>query len=245
MRLSVTSRSHRPPRMRLSVTSPAQNALFREGPYTKCAFPWHRRHRMHFSVTSPAQSALFRRVRFSSPAQTWSHLTQRRILGRRSHVKAQSVPATSRKGALYTLDLTEKRTLWPAHTQNALFRDVARPECAFPWRRRHRMRFSVECAFPHLRKRRPASRKSAFWPWDLTQRRILTPAPHGKPHSGYGPSRKSALYVIDTIRNAPFGNVATAECAFPYSTGCRMRFSVECAFPHLRKRRPTSRKSAL
>ena len=40
--------------------------------------------------------------------------------------------ATSRKGALYTPDLTEKRTLWPAHTQNALFRDVARPECAFP-----------------------------------------------------------------------------------------------------------------
>ena len=58
-------------------------------------------------------------------------------------------------------------------------------------------------------------------------------------------SRKTALYVIDTMRNAPFGNVATTECAFPYSTGCRMRFSVECAFPHLRKRRPTSRKSAL
>ena len=46
------------------------------------------------------------------------------------------------------------------------------------------------------------------------------------------------------MRNAPFGNVATTECAFPYSTGCRMRLSVECAFPHLRKRRPTSRKSA-
>ena len=57
-------------------------------------------------------------------------------------------------------------------------------------------------------------------------------------------SRKTALYVIDTMRNAPFGNVATTECAFPYSTGCRMRFSVECAFPHLRKRRPASRKTA-
>ena len=57
-------------------------------------------------------------------------------------------------------------------------------------------------------------------------------------------SRKTALYVIDTIRNALFGNVATTECAFPYSTGCRMRFSVECAFPHLRKRRPASRKTA-
>ena len=69
--------------------------------------------------------------------------------------------------------------------------------------------------------------------------------PHGKAHSGPDGSRKSALYVIDTIRNAPFGNVATTECAFPYSTGCRMRFSVECAFPHLRKRRPASRKTAL
>ena len=49
---------------------------------------------MRFSVTSPVQNALFRRVRFSSPAQTWSHLTQRRILRRRSHVKAQSAPAT-------------------------------------------------------------------------------------------------------------------------------------------------------
>ena len=86
----------------------------------------------HVAIASPAQNALFRRVRFSSPAQTWSHLTQRRILRRRSHVKAQSAPVTSRKGALYTPDLTEKRTLWPAHTQNALFRDVARPECAFP-----------------------------------------------------------------------------------------------------------------
>ena len=61
---------------------------------------WRRWCKMRFSVTSPAQNALFRRVRFSSPAQTWSHLTQRRILRRRSHVKAQSAPATSRKSAL-------------------------------------------------------------------------------------------------------------------------------------------------
>ena len=35
------------------------------------------------------------------------------------------------------------------------------------------------------------------------------------------------------------------ECAFPYGTGCRMRLSVECAFPHLGKRRAASRKTAL
>ena len=45
-------------------------------------------------MTSPVQNALFRRVRFSSPAQTWSHLTQRRILRRRSHGKAHSALAT-------------------------------------------------------------------------------------------------------------------------------------------------------
>ena len=58
---------------------------------------------MRFSVRDRAQNALFRRVRFSLPAQTWSHLTQRRILRRRSHVKAQSAPATARNGAtVYT-----------------------------------------------------------------------------------------------------------------------------------------------
>ena len=96
---------------------------------------WRRWCKMRFSVRVRTQNALFRRVRFSSPAQTWSHLTERRILRRRSHVKAQSAPATSRKGALCTPDLTEKRTLWPAHTQNALFRESDTP----------RMRLSVSC----------------------------------------------------------------------------------------------------
>ena len=56
------------------------------------------------------------------------------------------------------------------------------------------MRFSVECAFPHLRRRRPASRKSAFWPWALTENRTLAPAPHAKAHSVSGTSRKTALW---------------------------------------------------
>ena len=56
--------------------------------------------RLRLSVRVRAQNAPFRRVRFSSPAQTRSHLTQRRILRRRPRVKAQSAPVTSRKGAL-------------------------------------------------------------------------------------------------------------------------------------------------
>ncbi len=102
--------------------------------------------RMRFSVTSPAQNALFRRVRFSSPAQTWSHLTQRRILRRRSHVKAHSAPAVSRKGALRATARMQSAPFGEAHTQNAPFRDVARPECAFRSRRDRIAR--PECAFP-------------------------------------------------------------------------------------------------
>ena len=88
------------------------------------------------------------------------------------------------------------------------------------------MRFSVECAFPHLRKRRAASRKSALWIgisrksalWGLTltEKRILHPPSHGKPHSapatpprrdrrahsGRATSRKSALCVWASPKSA-------------------------------------------
>ena len=60
------------------------------------------------------------------------------------------------------------------------------------------MRFSVECAFPHLRKRRSASRKSALWPWALTEKRTLSPAPHAKAHSACVPSPKDALCIPAT-----------------------------------------------
>ena len=85
------------------------------------------------------------------------------------------------------------------------------------------MRLSVECAFPHLGKRRATSRKSAFWMGDVTEKRILHVGPHGKAHSVREQSRRVRLSVRD---------------------GARVRFSVECAFPHLGKRRATSRKTA-
>ena len=83
--------------------------------------------RVRLSVRARAQNALFRRVRFSSPAQTWSHLTQRRILRRRPHAKAHSAPATSRKGALRATARMQSAPFGEAHTQNALFRHVAAP----------------------------------------------------------------------------------------------------------------------
>ena len=57
------------------------------------------------------------------------------------------------------------------------------------------MRLSVKCAFPHLRKRRPTSRKSALWPWALTEKRILSPKSHAKAHSACVPSPKDALCI--------------------------------------------------
>ncbi len=68
-------------------------------------------YRMRFSVRHGLQNASFRRVRFSSPGQTSSCLTQNRILPRRPHAKAHSVPAISRKTAFCADDLTQKRSL--------------------------------------------------------------------------------------------------------------------------------------
>ena len=100
----------------------------------------------------------------------------------------------------------------------------------------------------------------------LTQKRTLCSPPHGKAHSVRWASRKSAFCTLGGSRkgavcmlglterctlspplpqSAPFREIVPPECAFPYGTGCRMRFSVECAFPHLGKRRAASRKSAL
>ena len=88
------------------------------------------------------------------------------------------------------------------------------------------MRFSVECAFPHLRKRGATSRKSALWIgisrksalWGLTltEKRILHPPSHGKPHSapamrsrrdrrahsGWATSRRNALCVWASPKGA-------------------------------------------
>ena len=45
-------------------------------------------------------------------------------------------------------------------------------------------------------------------------------------------------------QSALFREAQRAECAFPLRRSPRMRFSVECGFPHLRKRRSVSWKSA-
>ena len=117
-----------------------------------------------------------------------------------------------------------------------------------------RVRFSVECVFPHLGKRGVTSRKSAFSNRRLTEKRILHVGPHGKAHSARWTSRKSAfsnrrLTEKRILQPAPHGKAHSARQQSPrvrlfVRVRPRVRFSVECAFPHLGKRGATSRKSA-
>ena len=50
--------------------------------------------------------------------------------------KAHSAHGPSRKGALCATARMQNALFGEPHTQNALFRDIAHPECAFPSRRR-------------------------------------------------------------------------------------------------------------
>ena len=86
-----------------------------------------------------------RKVRFSVTSR-WRRPHRMRFSVECAFPHLRKRGATSRKGALCTPDLTEKRTLCPAHTQNALFRDV---EVARPPRLRFSVRVTLpECAFP-------------------------------------------------------------------------------------------------
>ena len=50
--------------------------------------------------------------------------------------------------------------------------------------------------------------------------------------------------VTSLVQDAPFRESVGTECTFPSRRSHRVRLSVECAFPHLRKRGAVSRKSA-
>ena len=134
-------------------------------------------------------------------------LTEKRSLYVGPHAKAHSVRWASRKSAVCMLGLTEKRSLSPPLPQNASFREIVPPECAFPYGTGCRMRFSVECAFSHLGKRRVASRKSAVCMLGLTQKRILYVGPHGKAQSAPSTSRKGAVCARAVAQSATFREV--------------------------------------
>mgnify|MGYP000959408693 CR=1 FL=1 len=153
MRLLVTSRPQNALFRRVRFSSPAQTPTRLTQKCTLSVGPHGKPHsgpdasrkdprvrlsvrasyRMRFSVRHGLQNASFRRVRFSSPGQTSSRLTQKRTLPRRSHGKAHSAPAASRKTALCPGALTQNRILAVLKT----------PECAFFVRTPHR----TECVF--------------------------------------------------------------------------------------------------
>ena len=92
-------------RMLRTYGARTQSALFRRP--SDCAG----RPDYAFSVTSRPQNAPFRRVRLSSPGQTRRRLTEKRSLGRATHVKAHSVRRISRKGALCMRVVTQTASL--------------------------------------------------------------------------------------------------------------------------------------
>ena len=139
---------------------------------------------------SPPQSALFRRVRFSSPAQTWRRLTEKRILCRRPHGKAHSPTGASRKSAFCNPTVTQSASFRESPPQSALFRRMRLFSPGQTWRHLTEKR--------SLRLRHDGKAHSAY-------------APHGKAHSARQQSPRARL----SVRVRPRVRFSV-ECAFPH-----------------------------
>ena len=199
-------------------------------------------------------------MRFSVEC-AFSHLRKRGVGSRKSAFCGCGVTEKRSLARVRRAHLTEKRTLRVGSHGKAHF---GRAPGARPHQKAHsgdsgarrmrlsvtsnsRMRFSVECAFPHLRKRGVGSRKSALCALGLTEKRTLA-APRGRT------SRKGALWLGRHLQNASLreaphqkahsGGSGARRMRLSVTSNSRMRFSVECAFSHLRKRGVGSRKSA-
>ena len=118
---------------------------------------------MRFFVTLRMQNASFRRMRFSSPGQTWRHLTERRTLGPPPHGKAHFAGVT----------LTERRSLGPSPHGKAHSGGGASRKSAF---------WLVWGSQSALFRRMRFSSPGQTWR-HLTERRTLELAPHEKAHS--------------------------------------------------------------
>ena len=185
---------------------------------------------MRLSVRVRAQNALFRRVCFSSPAQTWSHLTQRRSLHPPSHAKAHSAPGDSRKSALCTRRLTERRTLGSHSHGKAHFACGAHQKAHSVCEQSRRVRLSVRVRAQNALFRRmcfslPAQTSGGLTEnrsldRHLTEKRTLHPAAHAKTHSAQTVSRKSAVCTRHltqkrTLHPATHGKAHSAPAAPP------------------------------
>ena len=149
---------------------------------------------MRFSVRHGLQNALFRRVRFSSPGQTSTHLTQKRILCRLPHGKVHSGSDPSRKSALCPDGLTRKRILDSTPHAEAHSGGSEDPRVRLSVRTSYRMHFSVRHGLQNALFRRVRFSLPGQTSTHLTRKRTLPRRPHAKAHSGLDPSRRSALW---------------------------------------------------
>ena len=180
-RVRFSSPAQTPTRLTQKRTlSPAPHAKAHSDPGTLRKDPRVRlsvrtSYRMRFSVQHGLQNALFRRVRFSLPAQTPTHLTQKRTLSPAPHAKAHSDPGTSRKSAFWPWALTQKRTLSPKSHGKPHSGPGASRKSAF-WPRRLTQK-RILAVGPHGKPHSvpDASRKSAFCVRAVTKGRALYP----------------------------------------------------------------------
>ena len=159
--------------------------------------------KLRLLVRPPAQNAPFRRVRFSSPGQTWRHLTEKRTLPPAPHGKAHSAACASRRSAFCPDRLTESRTL----------RSPDRTDCAFPSR----------CGARGVWGNPPRQAAGHYGEWLNWANALEQPPASLRGGLRQGPqisvrspaSRKDALCPTGGLQNALFRHDAAAECAFP------------------------------
>ena len=111
-----------------------------------------------------------------------------------------------------------------------------------------RCRTAPECAFPSRRGAQevwgnpPARLRGTMENASTGQMRSSNPPPG----CGAGCARvRRSRFELDLTEKRILPHRRASECAFPSRRDRRLRFSVECTFPHLGKRRAASRKGAL
>ncbi len=117
-------------------------------------------------------------------------------------------------------------------TQNAPFRDVAAPRRCGTTPRQAAGHYGKRPNWANALEQPPASLRGGLRQGLQISVRSLA-------------SRKGALCPTCGLQNALFREAPAPDCAFPSRRSCRMRLSVECAFPHLGKRGAAPRKSAV
>ena len=150
-------------------------------------------------------------MRFSSPAQTSSHLTEKCILSPMPHEKPHSVPVMwiAQTAPFRYVAAPGKCGATPPPACGALWRMAQLGKCARATPRQPAGRFARGSANLGLSL---TSRKSALWSQRLTHRRILRPGPAPRPASADPPHHGSGVcavaQVVSLSNSVAYGVVA-------------------------------------